>query len=181
MNHENPNREAEGEKSAEFFLGSVPLIEKEMIDPAMTFELKGERGVIHEKGDSVFWVTLQGLGGKRVEGKFFVSGEGQEKLLVFEPGMPGDGNKWMESKFVPELIRQGYSVFCVRHGGTKINAENSNIFVNCPERIKKEKEDAGALIGKNVGQTEYTIEDIDDEPRIAVEALQKQFKQLFLI
>lgn len=175
------NFENEGRGSPELLLDSVPLIEKERIDSKMTFELKDERGVIYEKGDSAFWVSLQGPDGKKVEGKFFVSGNGHDKLLVFEPGMPGDSNKWMEAKFVPELLRQGYSIFCVRHRGTRVNAENSSNYVSCSERINKEKDDSGAILGQVEGQAEFSIEDIDDEPRIVIEALQKNFKQLYLV
>lgn len=181
MKDETPNFGTSVEISAETIPGLVLLIEKERIDPAMTFKLESEQGIISEKGDSAFWVKLQDSAGKMVEGKFFVSGAGQEKLLVFEPGMPGDSNKWMEAKFVPELIRQGYSIFCIRHSGTKVNAENSSNYLNCPERITKEEDDAAAVIGKTTGKTEYTIEDIDDEPRIAIEALQRNFKQIFLV
>src|SRR3989344_5265688 len=117
MKHEIPNRETGGEKPEETIPAPVPLIEKGRIDPAMTFELNSEQGVVPEKGDLAFWVTLQDANGRKVEGKFFISGKGQEKLLVFEPGMPGNSNKWMETKLVPELIRQGYSVFCIRHSG----------------------------------------------------------------
>lgn len=166
---------------AEIIPGSIPLIEKEMVDPKMTFELRNEQGVISGKGDSAFWVTLQNPDGKKVEGKFFASGEGSEKLLVFEPGMPGDGNTWMEERLVPELIRNGYSVFCVRHCGTKVNAENSGKYVHCPERIAKETGNAAAVIGKIDGKTEYSLLDIDEETGTAIEALQKNFKELFLV
>ena len=146
----------------------------------MTFKLENEIGIIPEQGDCAFWITLKGPEGERVEGKYFVSGEGQKKLIVFEPGMPGDGNKWMEERFVPELIRQGYCVFCVRHGGTKLDTEEAGRFVNCSERIAMGKE-KGSIIGQVAGKTEYTLADIDDEPRIAIEALHKQFEQLYLI
>jgi hypothetical protein len=173
MKQENENRE-----QVEV---SVPLIEKENIDSQMTFELKNEQGVMSEKGDSAFWVKLLGEKGEVVEGKFFASGEGQEKLIVFEPGMPGDSNKWMETRLVPELIRQGYSVFCVRHNGTKVNVENAGNYVNCPERIEKGSGEQDAVLGQMPNKKEFTIEDIANEPRIAVEALQKKFKQIDLI
>ncbi len=160
---------------------SVPLIEQENIEPEMTFELKNESGVFFEKGDSAFWVKLFGSRGETVEGKFFVSGEGQEKLLIFEPGMPGDTNKWIESEILPELIRQGYSVFCIRHSGTKINVENSDKYINCPERIKRSFSEQNAVIGKTAGKNDYTLEDIAYEPKTAIEALQKKFKQIFFL
>lgn len=87
----------------------VPLINKEQIDPEMTFELKSEPGVITDKGDSAFWVKLKSeKDNPALEGKFFTPGEKTEKLIVFTLGLLGDGNKWMESKFIPSLLREGY-------------------------------------------------------------------------
>ncbi|NQU77881.1 alpha/beta fold hydrolase, partial [Candidatus Falkowbacteria bacterium] len=138
--------------------------------------------VISDKGDSAFWVKLKNeKEDPALEGKFFIPGGKSEKLIVFIPGLPGDGNTWMESKFVPSLLREGYSIFCGRHRGTKVNAEGSDTYVNCEERISKETNQPDAVLGQVPGKSEYSVIDIADEPRKAIGALHENFEEVYLI
>lgn len=180
MNREIFGQQKENPKSKEI-QSLFEFVEKETFDSKMTFRLKNEKGVSKENGDMAFWVKLLNQGGEALEGKFFISGSGHDKLIIFEQGMPGDSNKWMEDKFVPEIIKQGYSIFCIRHRGTKVNAEKSDMYVNCPERIEKENNDQNAVLGQMDEKSEYTVNDIANEPMIAIETLHKKFKQVYFI
>jgi len=174
------NFQKESEVREQELGGLFPVIEKDKLDLARSIKLEHETGVLEDKGDYSYWTAVVGENGKVVEGKIFISGEGKKKLLFFEPGMPGDSNKWMEQKFVPQLLREGYSVFCARHRGTKVNAENSSEYVNCPERTNLTQEQ-DAVLGAVGDKKEFTVKDIAEEPRIVLDTIGKNFEEIFLV
>ena len=155
------------------------LINKENIAEEGTFELRNEKGVISENGDLSFWISIRNKE-DILEGKFFVSGQSRDRLIIFEPDMPGDSSEWMENKFIPDLLRDGYSIFCVRHRGTKLDSSNASHYINCQERIERSKE-GSSVLGQSGEKKEYSVEDIANEPKIATEALHSKFKQLYMI
>lgn len=87
---------------------------------------------------------------KNVEGKLYeCEGENNNnELVVFLPGLPGDGVTWFENDHVPLLLEKGYSVFVGRHSGLVYKEQNADL-INSGERIdiaeSENTEDAEAL------------------------------------
>ncbi len=154
---------------------SLPFLKSESYDRELSMPL--QEGGENFPGN-VFWLRLC-AGDRIVEGKMFQPKEnGNRSILIFEPGMPGDSNLWMESKHVPKLLEKGFSVFCIRHGGTQVNNESAPTYVNCPERVAAGQERELDFIGC---QDPTTITEIDREPEIAMRALAGSFDSIYLV
>ena len=169
---DNFSQNGEREKSLEKLLS---LLNIEDIDLEGTFALNNEKGV--GDADKVYWVKLK-KDNKVIEGKLFIPKTSNEMLIIFEPGMPGDSNVWMEEKFVPEFLKEKYTTFCVRHRGTKTDVDGSNNYISCEERIKSGLDNGENIIGS---KEEYTVEDIAREPETALNILAPKFKSINLI
>lgn len=155
------------------------IIEGEYIDKDLTFELNNEKD---SAGNTIegkhYWVKLN-YRGQNAEGKLFTPQEGNDKLVVFEAGLPGDSTVWIEEKHVPYLVKNGYTVLTIKHLGTKTATDRSPLYIHCPERIEKGKE---AGVFANIGeQREYTLEEIASEPSTALNAIGANFSEIFLI
>ncbi len=152
--------------------------ESESIDQTMSFDLNNECDM---EGTPIpgnaRWLRLS-VEGKMAEGKMFYPATGQStSLVVFEPGMPGDSVTWMEERFVLKLLEGGYTVFVLRHLGTKVTEETMP-YVHCDERLVKAHETANAEIGEN---REYTLDEIAAEPATVLNAIGDNFEKIDVI
>ena len=142
-----------------------------MSENSLPLELKKFERVINFaiplKLQNSFWVSLNSPSGS-VEGKLHLSQNNNKKLLIYEPGYPGDGSTRLEHLWLEKLLQKGFSVVAVRHSGTIINGKHSNTYLNCPERQSRAMEDGQETLGNK--QT-YTIADWLKEPLIVLESL----------
>lgn len=127
-------------------------------------------------GDSV-WLRINSKKGS-VEGKLHLPLKQPEKLLIFEPGFPGDGSTRLEKLWLITLLKNNYTVFAVRHSGTIINGKYSNTYINCLQRQKKAERENQKLLGN---KSSYTITDWLKEPYIALEVFAQYFKDIYLV
>lgn len=155
------------------------LAELGYTDSSMTFPVESGMGADgKEIGAESHWLKLQ-FEGKIAEGRIWCPREkGNGKLLVFEPGMPGDSATWMEEKHVGGLVGAGYSVFVLRHLGTKTDQDGSDRYVHCPERIEKSVANDKPFIGDD---RDYTVEQTAHEVSVAASALGGQYEQITLM
>ncbi len=151
-------------------------------DKESTFQINNEKDEagIDIEGE-IYWTKLI-HDGKAIEGKLYfptdqATKQMDSKLIIFAPGMPGDSNQWIEARHLQHLLREGYTVFCLRHNGSKTDVENANKIVNCPERIERSNE-----LGQTLGNEEtQSLEDIYDEVSVPLNVLGEKFDNIFLI
>lgn len=156
-------------------LRAAEILHDESMERNLTFALPDEKdkdGNVIEGACS--WVACNG-----VEAKFFVPEKNDNATLVlFEPGLPGDSVAWFEHNQVRTLIESGYSVFVMRHLGTRTDTENADALIHCPDRVAK----GVALETKVIGeQKEYNLAEIAQEPALAVNAIGKYFDNIVQI
>src|SRR4030042_4226084 len=124
------------------------------------------------------WIVLKSESGF-VEGKLhYPKHRDRQKLIIFEPGFPGDASSRLEKLWLDDLLKNNFTVFAVRHNGTIINGKHSNCYLNCPEKQEWAKKHNQLLLGKN---DFYSIADWLIEPLIALEALGDMFDSIYLI
>ncbi|OGM31396.1 hypothetical protein A2803_05430 [Candidatus Woesebacteria bacterium RIFCSPHIGHO2_01_FULL_44_21] len=124
-----------------------------------------------------FWITFQSKSGA-VEGKIHIPHEGEDKLVIFEPGFPGGGSGYFEELFLRKVLESGHSVFLIRHVGTIINGKHSDGYIVCKEKQRVAKEQGQEVIG--VKKT-HTMADWLVEPKVALETLTPFFKTVVLV
>lgn len=123
-----------------------------------------------------WWVKFDS-GDNCVEGILHLSNLGK-KLLIFEPGFPGDGSARLEKLHIKKILEAGFSVFAARHNATIINGKYSDSYINCIERQEYAKSEGQFLLGKN--QT-ASITDWLEEPRVSISALSGMFDEIYLL
>lgn len=155
------------------------LRNKKQLDERLTFELPNAVDTSgHPIEGRAFWIKLHGEKGE-AEGKLFTpTGKNLDTLVVFEPGMPGDAVGWMESKQVPELLREGYTVVVLRHLGTKTDAEKAGTYIKCSERQARAQAEHTHALGD---KPEYDLEALSHEPTTALNALGPNFRDIKII
>jgi len=141
------------------------------LDRFNTIQLPPEGG-----GNSSSWIALRADFGS-VEGKLHRPKTESRKLLIFEPGFPGDGSTRLEKIWLSKLLESGYTVFAARHCGTKVNGKHSAIYLNCPERQAVTTSD-NDLLGLG---TEFTIADWLKEPQVSLKILSPFFENIYLM
>ncbi len=171
---EAPRTETESQLS-----GLEQIVPKEKIDQSMTFRIAEERDENGEVIDAdVFWTKLEHEG-QVAEGKLWVPKSGKtDKLVIFEPGMPGDSTSWMEEKHVKGLTEEGYTVMILRHLGTKTDVDNANNYIHCPERVERAETNGVKSLGED---RKYNIEEASHEVGTATNVLGGQFEQISLV
>ena|SRR3989344_427278 len=122
-----------------------------------------------------FWVMLKSKTGV-VEGKLFLQKD-RSKLIIFEPGFPGGGSTQYEQLWLEKTLKNGYSIFLARHGGTLIHGTFSKSYINCTERQKLKAIDGLHVLGN---KKDYSIADWLIEPLIALEVLTPHFSEIVL-
>jgi len=141
----------------------------------MITDLKSENTI--KLSNSSYWVTLDSKSGS-VEGKIHFPSKVSEKLVIFEPGFPGGGSTQFEQLWLDKVIKNGFTVFLIRHSGTIINGKFSNNYLNCPQRQKQALKSGQKLLGI---KKSVTISDWLIEPKIAIETLGSYFKEIYLV
>lgn len=76
------------------------------------------------------WLKLSTANGKSVEGAHYEAKNGNGEVVVFHPGLPGDGVVNFENTFVKSLLDNGYDVFVARHNGLRVIDDNKELFHN---------------------------------------------------
>lgn len=127
--------------------------------------------------DHSFWVTLNSKSGS-VEGKIYFPSKVSDKLVIFEPGFPGGGSTQFEQLWLDKILKNGFTVFLIRHNGTIINGKFSGNYLNCPQRQKQALVSGQKLLGpkKSISISDWLI-----EPKIAIEAIGSYFKEIYLV
>lgn len=95
-----------------------------------------------------YWLQLKSESGT-VEGKLHLAKNGGNKLIIFEPGFPGDGSTRLERLWLNKLLGKSFDVFAVRHNGIIINGEFSDNYLYCKEKQLKAKEQQQIVLGSN--------------------------------
>lgn len=130
-----------------------------------------------ELTDRSFWVTLTSKGNS-VEGKLYFPVRISDKLVIFEPGFPGGGSTQFEHLWLNEVLKDGFTVFLVRHSGTIINGKFSDNYLDCPQRQKLALKTGQKLLGLKKSPT---IADWLIEPKTCLETLGPYFKEIYLV
>ena len=122
---------------------------------------------------------------RNAEGILHSPKEPNGTLVIFAPGMPGDSNVWFEKKHVPVLLEKGYTVFALRHLGTKqesgvrVNTEagevdKSSVYINCPERRNIPEQIGG-------GDEPQSLEEMALEIAVVINALGGDYKDIKIV
>jgi hypothetical protein len=77
-----------------------------------------------------------------------------------------------------KVLKNGFTVFLIRHSGTIINGKFSGTYLNCPQRQKQALKSGQKLLGP---KKSISISDWLTEPKIAVEVLGSHFKEIYLV
>lgn len=163
-------KKSEKVRRIEMIYGNIHL----MLHKIMA-EIKPENAI--KLTDRSFWVTLNSKSGS-VEGKIHFPSKESDKLVIFEPGFPGGGSTQFEQLWLDKILKNGFTVFLIRHNGTIINGKFSDNYLNCPQRQKQALKSGQKLLGvkKSITLSDWLI-----EPKIAVEALGLNFKEINLV
>lgn len=161
------------------------VIDKEKIDEEITFRLDNEKNINGDKiPGEAFWLRLKDPKNPELtrEGKLFIPMQNNGELVVFEPGMMGSGNRWMEQKYISLLLKSGYTFFSARHNGTEIKPsrgkqEKTDEYIYCPERIKQGLEINDTIIGGLNPQDEIKIRDFYKASQISLRLLADNFQK----
>jgi hypothetical protein len=129
------------------------------------------------KNYSSYWLELKSRTGS-VEGKLHFSKNNRDRLIIFEPGFPGDGSTRLEKLWLNKLLENDFDVFAIRHNGTIINGDFSKNYLSCEEKQTKAKKQQQKVLGSN---PPFTIDNWLNEPFIALESLSPQYKKIYLI
>lgn len=127
--------------------------------------------------DRSFWITLNSKSGS-VEGKVYFPDKITDKIVIFAPGFPGGGSTQFEQLWLDKVLKNGFTVFLIRHNGTIINGKFSANYLNCPQRQKQALKSGQNFLGpkKSISTSDWLI-----EPKIAIEALGSHFKEIYLV
>lgn len=123
-----------------------------------------------------FWVMLKSESGS-IEGKLHFPEKKSAKLIIFEPGFPGDASSRLERLWLSKLLKEKYTVLALRHVGTIINGSYSNNYLNCPQKQSHAIKNNQTLLGD---KPNYTLSDWLLEPYIALETLAPHFEEIIL-
>ncbi len=165
---------SEGRETAPLEL-FVDIVDAKNVDKNFSFELHNERDASGKEIEAkVHWLKLQHEG-QSVEGKFYEpKDKGNGKLILWEPGLPGDGTTWFEEKHAAALVAAGYTVMALRHRGTRTKTDKAEAYVHCPERQQ--------LVGDTLGENrEVNMDDLAFEPSIALNILGQKFDEIKII
>ena len=125
-----------------------------------------------------WWISLE-LENHSVEGILHLVNQSElKKLIIFEPGFPGDGSTRLERLHVNTLLKSGFSVFATRHNSTIINGKYSENYLNCVERQTEAITKNQELLGVK-GQV--SINEWINEPVVSISLLESIFKEIYLI
>lgn len=125
-----------------------------------------------------WWVKLN-LGNHCVEGILHANTHNYaSKLLIFEPGYPGDGSTRLERLHIRKLLESGFTVFAARHNATIINGKHSQNYINCVEKQERAKSEGQELLGNN---RDGSIADWLYEPLVSVSLLANSFQDVYLM
>lgn len=95
------------------------------------------------------WIRIRS-GDNSVEGKLQRPEFGSQKLIIFEPGFPGDGSTRLERLWLDSLLKNNFTVFTIRHNGTIVNGKHSATYLNCPEKQERAREDKQLLLARSL-------------------------------
>lgn len=127
-------------------------------------------------GVNSYWLMLKGDGDAVVEGKFFLQDK-LDKLIIFEPGFPGGGSTQFEELWLASVLKAGFSVFLIRHGGTSLSGEFSHNYINSSQREALPDKYGFGVIGNKM---DCTIADWLIEPYTALTSLAPHFTEVVL-
>ncbi len=155
--------------------GGIEILNDESIEKDFSFELSNEKD---KDGTAIdgkcFWLKFGGA-----EAKFFVpQKDNNKKLVVFEPGLPGDSVTWFETNQIQTLLKNGYTALVMRHLGTRTDTERSDVLIHCPERIARGTTPETKSIGD---PKEYNLVELAEEPAMAVNTVGKNFDSIILV
>jgi|GEM_PF-1090148 len=123
--------------------------EKITAENLFDFEQDGKRGK---------WLKIE-KSQHQVEGAIYEPESPNGETIVFVPGSPGDSVVWFENRDLPWLLKEGYQVFVVRHGGVKINDHTKGV-------VNNEKR---GQYSEHIGDAEMQITEWMREPELAIE------------
>ena len=152
-------RESEGQIESQEEL-SPEILEIENLDRENSFVVTNERNENGDPVENVAWLRLDN-GKSSVEGKFYVGQpekSEKRKLVIFEPGLPGDGVIMMDSRHAPALAEMGYDVINLRHNGTVTQGEKAHRYVHCPEKEQRAAAQEQESMGKPFSYDEWRNE-----------------------
>lgn len=150
----------------------------EGIDLSLSFKIDEEKDEAGEPiAGKAYWVGLQD-GEHKVEGKLYQPEIDKQKkeLVIFEPGLPGNGVVIFDQRHAAKMIKQGYDVFSARHNGTVLNAEKSARYVNCPQKQELGQQQGQEYLGQPFSYTEWGREVLT-----AIKALENKYNKIHLI
>ena len=112
-----------------------------------------------------------------IEGKLYVPKQNaKQEVVIINPGLPGDGIGLLEERYVPEMIKNGYSVFSSRHNGIYVDASSQDKYIHCPEK----KLWAGNNDEECIGEP-FCFERASREVFTAIKALEEQFQKIHFV
>jgi pimeloyl-ACP methyl ester carboxylesterase len=126
---------------------------------------------------SSFWLRFSSQLGE-VEGKLHLPAEGSTRLIIFEPGFPGDGSTRFEKLYTKTLLTRGYAILALRHNGTIVNGPDAARYLNCAERQALAKSKGQRVLGT---KDAFSLSDWLSEPLVSLQATLPAFSEVVLI
>lgn len=146
------------------------------IDESSSFMLLDEK---NEKGKNIpaeiAWIKLID-GGRSIEGKIYIPTNGQNELVIINPGLPGDGVVRFEDVYVEEMVKQGYTVFSSRHNGLKVEKDSPDKYIHCPEKKNWANSNHQNIIGEK-----FSFDVLSREVLVAIKGLESDFNRLHFV
>lgn len=115
-----------------------------------------------------FWTEIQDPEtGEVIEGKIYLPKDGKaDKILIITPGYRGDF-VLQEAEYAKDFAINGRAMIVLRHNGLRVQGEDVQNYVHCPNKQKFGKEKNQKYLGKE----DFSFENSSREVLIALKSL----------
>ncbi len=136
---------------------------------------------VDENGDpiqaDVVWTKVE-ADGREIEGELYLpdADKSNGEIVILNPGVPGGGVRWLNSRYAPALVKEGFTVFGSRHNGTKMEGGAAVGLVDCPKKQEWAKGNGQDHLGEP-----FSFEAWGHEVETAIIGLQEAFSKVHLV
>jgi len=153
---------------------SFKKIENELnhknIEERVLFECPEEvKGKVH-------WVELT-ENGDSVEAKLYNPETPNNEVIILMPGIPGDFTSFFESKHIPRILEEGYTICSIRRNGVVFNEKN-NCLINSDQRLLLAQQSQQEHLGR---KDSYSISDWIKEIEIVARRLLPKYQKVYFL
>ena len=115
--------------------------------------------------------------GRKAEGRLIHAPQESGDLILFCPGFPGGGATLFEQRFAELLQKEEYSLFMLRHNGTRLDSDTADFMLNRRQFPKAVPFHDGSFIGGGSSSVAEWL----TEPQTILETLGAEYTNITVI